>query len=386
MDTVSKVLNYRNSQPIHSAIWSRLHLAMSIFGTEEFRSEDIHNIALSISRIEMFMQCNLIEGKKASERLDVIAEQIRLLIRMSVLSKWAKIIYKHKSGKHTITIEKFLENIFGLQKTGETNMSSSVPENTTVTPELPSSVVTPSNIISSPSIPPLPSSLVNKPKNIINKKTLVQANVKELYMQASKANISPRVEDVLCIKDIFSKLSANDIGRIIKVTNGNEGRKKPRINMTTKGPLRKQIIIFMAKSNAKLVNKSASSNITNINKYLKNTKSVIIADFICLTNDGVIITTNKPANMSDLSIIEKYVKNINNINLDNIDCPRLSKSKSYLKIIGLPHNIENGMLTPEVVEGVLKDLHFFENVILASKPRVIKVFSKSDMVVVWIDL
>jgi len=205
-------------------------------------------------------------------------------------------------------------------------------------------------------------------------------------MQASKANISPRVEDVLCIKDIFSKLSVNDIGRIIKVTNGNEGRKKPRINMTTKGPLRKQIIIFMAKSNAKLVNKSASSNITNINKYLKNTKSVIIADFICLTNDGVIITTNKPANMSDLSIIEKYVKNINNINLDNIDCPRLSKSKSYLKIIGLPHNIENGMLTPEVVEGVLKDLHLFENVVLASKPRVIKVFSKSDMVVVWIDL
>jgi len=47
---------------------------MSIFGTKESRSEDVHNIALSISRIEMFMWCNPIEEKKASERFNVIAE------------------------------------------------------------------------------------------------------------------------------------------------------------------------------------------------------------------------------------------------------------------------------------------------------------------------
>ena len=247
-------------------------------------------------------------------------------------------------------------------------MSSSVPKNTTVTPELPLLVVMSSNTTSSSSVPPLPSSLVNKPKNVVNKKTSVQANVKKSYMQASKANISPRVEDVLHIKDTFPELSADDVGRIIKVTNGNERQKKPRINITTKGPSRKQIIIPMAKSNTELIINSASSNIANINKCLKNAKSVIIADFICLTNDGVIITTNKPANMSNLSIIEKYMKNINNINSDNIDCPCLPKSKLYLKIIGLPHNMENGMLTPEVVKGVLKDSHLFENVVLASKP------------------
>jgi len=265
-------------------------------------------------------------------------------------------------------------------------MSSSVFKNTTITPKPPSLVVTPSNTTSSPGVPPLPSSLVNKPKNVVNKKTLVQANVKKSYMQASKANISPRVEDVLHIKDTFPELSADDVGRIIKVTNGNKGQKKPRINMTTKRPLRKQIIIPMAKLNAELIINSASSNIANINKCLKNTKSVIIADFICLTNDGVIITTNKPANMSDLSIIEKYVKNINNINLDNIDCSCLPKSKSYLKIIGLPHNTENGVLTPEVVKGVLKDSHLFENIVLASKPQVIKASPKSDMAVVQVDL
>ena len=70
--------------------------------------------------------------------------------------------------------------------------------------------------------------------------------------------------------------------------------------------------------------------------------------------------------MSDLSIIEKYMKNISNINLDNIDCPCFPKSKLYLKIIRLPHNIENGVLTPEIIEDVLKDSHLFENVVLTS--------------------
>ena len=261
-------------------------------------------------------------------------------------------------------------------------MSSSVPKNTTVTPKPPSSVVVPFNTTSSSGVPPLPSSLVNKPKNVVNNKTLVQANVKKLYTQASKANISPKVENILHIKDAFPELSVNDVGRIIKVTNGNERQKKPRINMTTKGPSRKQIITPIAKSNTELIINLASSNITNINKCLKNAKSDIIANFICLTNDGVIITTNKPANMSDLSTIKKYVKNINNINLDNIDCPHLPKSKLYLKIIGLPHNMENGVLTLKVIEGVLKDSHLFENVVLASKPQVIKVSPKSDMVVV----
>jgi len=72
--------------------------------------------------------------------------------------------------------------------------------------------------------------------------------------------------------------------------------------------------------------------------------------------------------MSDLLIIKKYMKNINNINLNNIDYPCLPKFKSYLKIIGLSHNMENGVLTPEVINGVLKDSHLFKNVVLASKP------------------
>jgi len=142
----------------------------------------------------------------------------------------------------------------------------------------------------------------------------------------------------------------------------------------------------MAKSNTKLIVNSVNLHIANINKCLKDTKSDIIADFICITNKGVIITINKLANTSNLSTIEKYIKNISNINSDSIDSSYLSKSKSYLKIIRLSHKMENGFITSHFVKSVAKESHLFEDIMLASKLCIIKALSKSDMVVVWIDI
>ncbi len=56
----------------------------------------------------------------------------------------------------------------------------------------------------------------------------------------------------------------------------------------------------------------------NINCLLKDVKSKISADFICSNNKGIIITSDKTATMSNLNIMEKYVKDIDNINLKNI--------------------------------------------------------------------
>ena len=114
--------------------------------------------------------------------------------------------------------------------------------------------------------------------------------------------------------------------------------------MTTKGLLGKQIIIPIAKSNTELIINLANSIIANINDCLRKAKSDIIANFIYITNDRVIINMNKPAITSDLAIIKNYVKNINNINSDNINCPCLLKSKSYLKIIRLSYQTEQGVL------------------------------------------
>ena len=72
----------------------------------------------------------------------------------------------------------------------------------------------------------------------------------------------------------------NEVGKGLKIKNSGEGNKKPRINMTTRGLSRKEVIILMAKHNAKLIVNSAHIHIANINKCLKNSKSDIIADFI----------------------------------------------------------------------------------------------------------
>ena len=95
---------------------------------------------------------------------------------------------------------------------------------------------------------------------------------------------------------------------------------------------------------------------------------------------------NKQANTSDLTTIKKYLKNIQNINLNSIMCSCLPKSKSYLKIVGLSYMLEQDVISPDVIEGILKESHLFKDITLASKPHIIKASPKSDMVVVWVDI
>ena len=142
----------------------------------------------------------------------------------------------------------------------------------------------------------------------------------------------------------------------------------------------------MTKSNVELIMKSAHKHIANINECLKKSNSDIIADFIHLSNNGIIITTNCPANVTELSRIKNFLKKIDNIDPVSIEVPHLPKSKSYMKIIGLPYNSELGVVIPDFIEGILKKMHLFKDVTLASKPRVIKVSPKSNKAVVWVDI
>ena len=142
----------------------------------------------------------------------------------------------------------------------------------------------------------------------------------------------------------------------------------------------------MTKSNAELIINSAHTHISNINKCLKNSKSNILTDFIWVNVNGIIITMNSPTSDLNLSTIEKYLKNIQNINLDSIESPCLPKFKSYMKIIGLPYLSELGVMSPDIIKGVLKESHLFKDVTLASKPHVIKSSPKPDRAVVWVDI
>ena len=112
-------------------------------------------------------------------------------------------------------------------------------------------------------------------------------------------------------------------------------------------------------------------------------------DYLCSENLGIMVVTNKVTQQSNMAIIDNYIKNSNDINTLQVNEPRLPKSKSYLKIIGIPYYPHTNLqekLTLNDIEIILKQNHIFDNISLASKPRVIKVSPKSDMSIVWIDI
>ena len=128
------------------------------------------------------------------------------------------------------------------------------------------------------------------------------------YTQVS-AKVTNTTRDILKIKETFSNLQNKKIELVQKIISG-EGKLKPCINITTKGPSQKQVIIPMSSDNVNKFVKEFSIYIANINRAFKNIKSDVTADFICVENKRVVITTNKIASPLDLQTIKKYIKNM----------------------------------------------------------------------------
>ena len=154
--------------------------------------------------------------------------------------------------------------------------------------------------------------------------------------------------------------------------------------MTTKGPSRKQVIIPMSGENISSFMKSSSLHVANLNRLLRNAKSDVLTKYIHSDYIGITIVTNKVSQQSNMAIINNYIKSLDNINSLQVDEPRHPKSKSYLKIISIPffpYANSQERLTPNDIKMILKQNHIFDNISLASKPRVIKVSPKSDMAI-----
>ena len=114
----------------------------------------------------------------------------------------------------------------------------------------------------------------------------------------------------------------------------------------------------------------------------------MIADFIRVEDKDIIIMTNIISSGSDLQKIEKYVKNSLFSDADKVLLARLPQSKSYLKIVGIPFISEktNSHISLGEIEGILENNHLFNNIIITSKPHIIKVSPKYDMAIIWIDI
>ena len=201
------------------------------------------------------------------------------------------------------------------------------------------------------------------------------------YTQVLKQTAN--TSEVLKIKEAFPALNAKKIDQISNIIKGNP-KLKPHIQMTTKDPFRKQVIVPMSNEN-NIFMKNSATHVANINRLLRNAKSEVLVDYICSDPLGISIITNKVFLQYDLQIIDQYIKNSEDINALQVDKPCLSQLKSYLKIIGIPYfpyGNSQDRLTSSDVETILKQNQIFDNINLASKPRVIKVSPKSDMSII----
>ena len=194
----------------------------------------------------------------------------------------------------------------------------------------------------------------NNKSSVEAKKLAITKTPAILYAQTIKPPAD--TSEVLKIKEAFPALNAKKIDQINNIVKGNP-KPKLRIQITTRGSSRKQVIVPMSSENNSIFMRNLALHMTNINRHLRNAKSEVLANYIWSDPLGITIITNKVSQQSDLQIIDQYVKNSSDINTFQVEEPCLPQSKSYLKIIGIPffsHSNSQDHLTSSNIKTILK--------------------------------
>jgi len=120
----------------------------------------------------------------------------------------------------------------------------------------------------------------------------------------------------------------------------------------------------------------ANTYVTNINRLLKEVKSTISIDFIHTDNKGILITINNIASAFDLNIIRFYMRELNNVNHNDIKSPCLPQSKSYLKVLGISYLVKHTNLPIffDIIENVI-----VTNFIQLVSPQPVDRFSQTKL-------
>ena len=159
-------------------------------------------------------------------------------------------------------------------------------------------------------LPPLLPYLIKDNKEM--KKEDIRKNFKPIKIKSYIQYSSTNINNIIKIKENFLNLLWKRIKEVYRVIY-DQKKVKPKINMMTKDPLHRQIIIPMNSENlAKIWSKSVEY-ITNINSALRSIKSYIIVDFIHSDHRRLIIITNNVMSVLDLNTVKKYIKSIDSI-------------------------------------------------------------------------
>ena len=296
-------LSYDPQAPTEPDLWSGNFHPISLHGSIKQITSDIRNIKDSLNFMARYISNKKVNTSKTNKLEDFhsIGNSIWNFISLVCQTNWDSLYTDNQATTLRAKIlSKFTSRIISNPSKSNKKITKPVP-------------VTIEKI-------PLPSSLPAKSKrevNIISKyfqsnKLLAEPTKPTmLYAQASKQTAN--TSEVLKIKEAFPALNAKKIDQINNIVKGNP-KLKPRIQMTTKEPSRKQVIIPMSSENNNIFMKNSTIHVANINRLLRNAKSEVLVDYICSDPLGISIVTNKVSLQSDLQIIDQYVKNSENIN------------------------------------------------------------------------
>ena len=278
-------LSYDINQALDSESWNGNFHAISLHRSMEHLILDIKNIKDSLIKMCKFILGKSIEGNKANNIKDLkgigkaVWEFISSLYKVhwdSLIVDNAKTSFKNKD-----------KSKFSLQ-------ISKTPVN-----------VKDKDIVKPTYVSPLPPPILAKlPKEVIEISKYFKKNsplaLRKSYTQVS-FNLSTLniTKETLKIKKAFLNLQNKKIKQVQKLISSNN-KLKLHINMTIKGPLHKQVIVPINIDNTRKLIKDSSTHVININRVLKNIKSNVMADFICIKNKGIVISTNHVASFSDL--------------------------------------------------------------------------------------
>ena len=370
-------LSYDINQALNPEFWDGNFRAILIHSSMEHLASNINNIKESLGRIQKYILGKTIERDNANNIKDLegVGKAVWDLILSLYEAYWDSLYVNDQK----TSFRNKVKSKFSLMALN--NMNNSKGKNKVNPPYV---------SMLSLSIPAKSPKEINKISKFFKKNHPLNVN-KKSYTQASSngsnSNSTNMARETLKIKKAFPSLQNKKIEQIQKIISG-VTNPKPHINMTTKEPLYKQVIIPMCLENANNFVKKSSVYVANINRAFKNIKSDVIADFIWVENKSIVISTNKVTNPLDLQTIENYVKSTCSIEADQMESLRLPQSKSYLKLIGIPYLSEktNSCITSDEVDNILKNTYIFNDVVLALKPRVIKISPKSNMAIVWINI
>ena len=137
------------------------------------------------------------------------------------------------------------------------------------------------------------------------------------------------------IKKVFSVLPNKKIIKIHNAVFPNLGPKNKKIQSITKGLFQKQVLVLVSINLANVIMEEANNHVFQVNSLLRNIKLTLRAEFICPCPGSIFINTNNIPNLSDLTVMECYLKSIEGAKNDKILVLCLSQSKLYLKITGI---------------------------------------------------